>query len=429
MKSISTSIHAIRPTLYFLHIVCLVAAAFFLPLKIHYCNIATGVSFGFCFLFATPQTFKQSRLTYLLYGVVLSLYVIQIVGLLYTDNLARGFFMLETKLGLVLFPTMILLSSLDATNIRRVFTGFIAGVLLACLWCHANAIQNAIIHDSTIRDFFLSDRFQNDVFTRPIKIHPAYLSWCISIIIFYVIDERLRMARSRFPWYLLLAYFALCLFVLMSRAALIAFGTALFIYVSLKLIYLQKRYVKGGILIGGFILTCILFLTFVPNFKARMTEIVNNFHGRFDAMPYNSTSLHVRQWYCAWNSVSGPEFIWGLGTGDELDALMECYVANEFNHLVEQKLDAHNEYLSSLVRHGIIGVAIFVGVLAYTLIVAFREKNIQYLVFIVMVAIHALSVSVLYGQVSLVIYALFNSLFLKMIINKKELNSQRPIGS
>ena len=431
MSSMSTNIQAIRPKLYQLHILCLAAAAFFLPLKIHYCNIATGVSFGLWLISCTPETFKQTRTTYIFYAVVLSLYIIQIIGLPYSDNISRGFFMLETKLGLVLFPTMILLSSLDAANIRRIFTAFIVGVLLACLWCHVNAIQNALVHDSTMRDFFLSDRFQNDKFTAPIKMHPAYLGWCISIIIFHIIDERLRTARSRFPWYVILAYFSLCLFVLMSRAALTAFGAALLVYVWLKLVYLQKRYMKAGLVTGAFILTFILFLTFVPNFKSRMSEVINNFHGRFDTMDYNSTTLHVRQWYCAWNSVSGAEFIWGLGTGDELDALMECYVENEFNHLVEQKLDAHNEYLSSIVRHGLLGLVVFVGVLGFTFTGAFLEKNVQYLVFIVMVSIHALSVSILYGQASLVIYALFNSLFIKAMLIKqfKESGSQSGLAN
>jgi len=420
MSSMSNGIQAVRPRLYQLHIAFLALAAFLLPLKIHYCNIATGVSFGFWLLSISPQTFKQSRTTYAFYWIIISLYIIQILGLPYSDNLRRGLFMLETKLGLLLFPTMILLNPMTNLNIQRVLTAFIVGVLLACLCCHGHSIYSAASNGISVSDFFLSERFHNDLFTAPIKMHPAYLSLCISIIFFHIVDVRMKGSARRTLWLTILAYLSLCLFVLMSRAALIAFGAGLFIYVVAKVVYLQRSYVKGALLLGAFIVACIAFLSFVPDFRIRMAEMIENIQKNVDTMEDNSTTLHIRQWYCAWSSISGSQLIWGLGTGDEVDALMQCYIAHNFEHLIQKKLDAHNEYLSSLLRHGMIGVFVFLATLFSCLFLAFKEKDMQFLVFIVMIAIHALAVSILYGQASLVIFALFISLFVKALINKKE---------
>jgi hypothetical protein len=157
-----------------------------------------------------------------------------------------------------------------------------------------------------------------------------------------------------------------------------------------------------------------------------MLELTENYEVILKSDNGSSTSLHVQQWYCAWNSVNGIQLIWGLGTGDEKDALTECYTENQFKWLIKLKLDAHNEYLSSLVRHGIIGVILLFLNLVVAIVLALKSRSPLYLTFIVMVIIHAISVSILYGQVSLIIYSLFNTLFAKEALLQQNVSWQFP---
>lgn len=414
---------SLRDKFYKLHVLSLAAVAFLLPLKIHYCNIAIVVSLSFwVFAFSKKDNLHQSRNTYLAFWLFISLYIIQIVGLIYTDNLGYGFFMLETKLALLLFPIMILLGNLSEKDIRIIMNGFISGVIIACLICHAVAIVEIFTNDLPLTDLIFSDRFHNLGFTRPLKIHPAYLSLCISILFFYILEKENR-EQHKWLWMLVLVYFVLCLFVLMSRAAIFGFMAALLAYVLISFFYLQRKFLKGFSILAVFSVITVASVFYIPNFKFRMVETMKNFEERLHYDDGQSTTLHLQQWFCAWDVVSGWNLIWGLGTGDEIDSLMKCYQENRYTYLVETKLDAHNEYMSSFVRHGVFGVLLFLASLIYSMVLAIKGKHVLYLLFTIMISIHAISVSILYGQASLIIYALFNCLFAKQILTHQRVKS------
>jgi O-antigen ligase len=400
--------------------------AFLLPLKVHYSNIAIGVAVFFWLVTFSKERLKQDTATLTVFCIFCSLYLIEILGLVHSDNLRYGFFLLETKLALLIFPVIIFLSSITQKHVTYVLRAFMAGVTAASLICMVLAIQKLLEIKVPLSWFFTDDRFHNQKFTEPISIHPAYLSFCISILIFYIIEREWKHRKLRPVWVGLLLFFGLCLFILMSRAAIAAFALALLVYVVYEILHRKQFLVTGLTLLAIFFLTVFITLSYVPDFRARMLELTENYEVILKSDNGSSTSLHVQQWYCAWNSVNGIQLIWGLGTGDEKDALTECYTENQFKWLIKLKLDAHNEYLSSLVRHGIIGVILLFLNLVVAIVLALKSRSPLYLTFIVMVIIHAISVSILYGQVSLIIYSLFNTLFAKEALLQQNVSWQFP---
>lgn len=387
---------------------------FFAPLRNYVSHIFMGFSGLFWLLTFRKERLQQDAKTLNTFFIFISLYLIQVVGLAYSDNLEYGIFLLDTKLSLIALPILILLSPIRVIDIYLIFRVFIAGTLVACVWCQWEALKTLNEVGDTWIKLITNERYQNQSFTQPIPVHPAYLSLSLAISTFFIAEVELPRKRFKGWWIALIIAFTYFQFILMSRAAIAAFGAAVLFYVFYKTIYLQRRYLLGGLITGFFFAAVAVFLIYVPEFRIRMVDTMININERLhDIHDPTSTSLHIKQWYCAWTSINGTDLLLGFGTGDEIDVLLKCYQKQGYSVLYERQLDAHNEYLSSLLRHGVIGVGLFLFNLVYAVWLGFRGRNMLYIVFTIMVAIHAIAASILYGQTSLVIFALFNSLLAK----------------
>ncbi len=403
-----------RETLLNLFLFGLCVIGFLSPLRNYIAHLFLAFSGFFWLLTFRRDRLRHDRMTWQTFLIFISLYLIQVVGLAYSDNLAYGIFMLDTKLPLAALPIMVLLSPITNKDIQLIMRVFMAGALIACVICQIQAIRTLIELDEPWHYLLTHFRYQNQNFTQAIPIHPAYLSFALAISTFQIAEVEVPKARSRTFWFILIGVFTYFQLILMSRAAFAAFGAALVFYVLYRTIYKQRRVLAGAVVLGLFCSAVVTFLLFTPEFRNRMVDTMINMDERLhDVNDPTSTGMHAKQWYCAWNSIAGKDLIWGLGTGDEVDALTKCYVERGYTTLAEMKLDAHNEYLSSLLRHGWLGVALLVFSFGYAAWLGFKANSLVYVTFIIMAAIQAIGASILYGQTALIIFAFCNSLFAK----------------
>jgi hypothetical protein len=132
---------------------------------------------------------------------------------------------------------------------------------------------------------------------------------------------------------------------------------------------------------------------------------------------FHSIPVHAKLWHCAVNANSDMGIIIGHGSGDEVETLKVCMMEKQWDELARYHMDSHNEYLSSYVRHGVVGILIFLASLGYGFYLAIAFRNPAYLVFMIMISVAALSESILRGQVSLLMYAFFNSCFARYCLS------------
>ena len=95
--------------------------------------------------------------------------------------------------------------------------------------------------------------------------------------------------------------------------------------------------------------------------------------------------------------------------------------------MMAERHHAHNEYLSIMMRHGILGLVVFLAMLIYPLWLAFKAKNFVYVGFIVIFGILCIAGSLnLYHGI--VIYSLLNALlYRKTILWLKAAEAGSPI--
>ena len=100
----------------------------------------------------------------------------------------------------------------------------------------------------------------------------------------------------------------------------------------------------------------------------------------------------------------------GTGTGDAETDLVQAYETNGFKLGVEERYNAHNQYLQILVETGWLGLIAFIAWLGWCLRLAFRTQNHLYLAFLLLWLVNISTESMLETQSGVVFFSFFNCL-------------------
>lgn len=349
------------------------------------------------------KTFLANR--YALLFIVF--YVLQIVGLIYTNNFSGGLFSLQVKFSLLLFP--ILLASegrVDVKYQKRLMYAFIAGCLVNSLICLGNATWKYI--DQGIFQFTYS-KFS-------IFLHPSYFSMYIDLVLlftYYLLTNSAagltKISRSFLTG--LIFFFAFMLVLLQSKMGLIISSVlilTLLIRYALKVNYKQS----------GFALIVIAIVYFTS-----YHFMVTNGHSRFvttieivkktgvQASAIESTQARSLVWRAACQVIKRSPII-GYGTGGGDSVLVKQYLADGYTGVARERLNAHNQYLQTTVVLGVIGLLSLLACFLFPFIVSVKEHRFIYGAFLVIVAVNFLVEAMLETQSGTVFYGMFNSLLM-----------------
>jgi O-antigen ligase len=395
----------------------LVGVAIFLPWRTFLTNFLILISAAFWLLLVRDKKTFLTRECILFLCLLCSVYLVEVIGLLYTDNIAYGLHRIESKLSLIAFPVLIFVSKIEKKHSEKIQIAFVASTVIACLVCLITAIVKLVKKGQTLPQFFKSSEYSNVDLTEPLqKIHPTFLTLFICLAIFLICDY-LRTRRKHYWLFVVILLMMFTAFQLASRAGYLALVCTL-VFIGFAFIGMQR---KVWLIVYSCImaLTFILTITLVPTVKKRLVDSV--LEADINIEEANSVSYHFKTWYCSIDSWLDNHIIFGYGTGDEVDTITQCYQSKRwlgYGH------DAHNEFLSSLVKHGLFGLTVFLGFFFYPFYLALKFRNLRYFAFLTIILICFLSESMLRGQTGLVFFTLFNTLFLKeMLIEKNVLRS------
>ncbi|MFN8343202.1 MAG: O-antigen ligase family protein [Cyclobacteriaceae bacterium] len=384
---------------------CLYATSFALPLlppDWHGKLIAlTGIAWVFC-LRQYPMPANWYRQPLLLGSGALLL--ISVIGLTYSENPADGLAWIETLLPLVILP-LIIATNRELVTRKVAFNSivaFIAGVI--CL----NLASLALISN----DLWDARNLQSELIlanNRIVKIHPAYLSLYISFAVLFIIHQFFPLQssnRGRLGWVLFsLAILLGFLIWLNSRAGVICFLAG-------ALLYNLIRY-QGRMRIAGFILLALItgVVLAVPFSRERFVNaplavFSNDSHpesGNPDIYPIIARKQILE---CAVTPIQSVNALYGYGTADGKAVLMKSYEAHGYADLVSAAYDAHNEYVSTILRSGLMGLLAYLTLLFIPYRFGLRHQAPMVAVLVVLFATASLFECVLSAQKGASFFAL-----------------------
>lgn len=337
-----------------------------------------------------------------------TVFLLTAVGLFNTSagpEMKDGLFLLEKQLALLLLPLLIPLSfTVSAKRVRLTLKTFTAAVTLSIVYLLISHYFLLLELDIPFKQYLETGLFYNHLFSAPLNMHASYLSMFASLSIFYILDElNHKENRQKVVLYIQLLFLLLGMLLLVSRSNIfVLFLISLVVYP-----FFIQRGLKTKLLRSFLILAIgIGLFALSPYFKNRFsTELAVDMQ-----IKSSDSEPRIVRWKEAVNLIKESPIL-GKGTGAEIIKLREKYWEKGLIYSFQQKYNAHNQYLSILIKHGIIGFVIFIAAFLYYFKLAYRKKSFIYLAFLIQIAIIFMVENVLDMNKGIFYFATFNTLF------------------
>ncbi len=377
-----------------------------------------SIALGCINIFRSEKRFisdNKALLLLPLYFMVMSL------SLMYTDHMYDGFDLIQRSLSLLLFPIIFLFVKEDASTVKKLFDFLLLGLIISFFINFFFAVYSAMIVskgsvifeislegvNSCIKAFtnglnyFVGDEFST-------LINPSYLSLYILLVLSYYLKKKLDSTLRTVIVFILFLY----LFLLASRAAYL-----ILLIMSLLLIFNISDKSKKNMMAIMFFLGLLVFLN-NPRVFDFYTKVKS-----YNSMVYdNSTSEKSRilTWDASIKLIREAPFF-GYGVGDANNILIQKYKELGYTYNYENKYNAHNQFLQTLLQTGIVGFLILVSVFVLLALRMKRSSN-EFLVFLI------LFISLIFESMLVRFNGIvFFSIVIPLLLKKRSILSSRII--
>ncbi len=386
----------------------------------------------------------------------IAFYGMHLIGMLYTKNIAAGWFDMQVKFSLLVFPLIFATRPINSEKIKFVFAAFVVGGAVASLILLTRALY---LYFSSNENHFFYQSFS-------ILLHPSYfamyLDFSITWLLFSIAQSPLsfgegsgvRSKNSGGPgvrsknsgwsgvrsknsgWlgvrsknsgglgvrsknvgeisgirvgiFLVVLFFSFIIVLLSSKMGLMLLILVFVGFLS-NFIFTQKKYGIGMVALVALFISIFSIIRFIPqvgNRIHRAMEVVAS--STSDQTDAESTAVRLLIWKAA-NHVIAENFMLGTGTGDSKEELLKEYQKKGMTGAIAHKLNAHNEFYQVMVGVGLVGFVLLVLNLFLPLQFAFKHANTMYALFLLLIIFNYTVESMLETQAGVMFYAFFNA--------------------
>ena len=338
-----------------------------------------------------------------------------IIFMVSTPFIGRALTDAEIQLAILIFPFILASNRTTLVKYKSLLLNvWVTGCIIAISYCEFDAIRIILFNHLPFKALF-SDNFINNNFTEPLAIHPTYLAMyvalSISILMHLLIQTKDLTIKAMTGVGILLL--TVSLIQLGSKSVLIV----LLLIVLAALIINRKRLSKKrqiyfvlvplGIILSTIYVFQDLKIRFVQNLY---DDIANTQSGK------SKNEFRIVRWKAALQVIKESPIL-GHGAGSEIPALKREYYRRKLYNSYINELNAHNEYLSLLIKFGIVGLVIFLCMLFWGFNYAIRENDFVFLSFLIIITLVSISENILDVNKGVFFYSFFFSFFMFKKIN------------
>jgi len=376
-----------------------------------YLNSILSILLVAFWLIFSKKEFDISTLKSRLMILFISLFVIGIVGLAYTNNSKAGIATLETQSAILFFPLVFGTTSvLDSSMLKKINTHLLIAAALASVAGVGYGIYNYV--ESGNIEQLTGDHILLFHVVRPVTMG----LFCLLALIIAFERHNESSAKSKRWLYALIGLMTLMILLLSIRLIIACWFLIVFYY--LLTIIKQRLYKIFSVSIAILLLIVSSFI--IPTAKKQWKELFDFSSTSTIALDKDSSlgrswrgkALRVAIWKCS-ADVLKKHWLTGVGTGDVQDSLQKTYENRKFYFAsMYNRYNAHNEYLQILLATGLPGLLILLSCILYPLL-NYRKKfsgNIYFL-FLLLFAVVGMSESILEVNKGIIWYSFFNSIF------------------
>ncbi len=344
--------------------------------------------------------------------VLVSIYLLGALAIVYSPDKKEGVNIITRQLAILIFPVMFSLSGLDLAKYQMHFCKFFA---LTCtftiIYLYGDALRTINYFHLPLSSLFTLI-FMNHNFSLPIDIHATYLSMYVAFSIItlgYLFITEKSGSGTKILYGICMGILSLGLLQLSSRAVVIAL--MLIINLSFPILLFRGRqriiFMAAAVVVS---LALIYVITNIDSFKVRyFNELKRDLTDKAELVEINEP--RVARWEVIMDMVKKSPVI-GYGTGAEKEMLQQKYFEKKLFNSFINEFNTHSEYLSFLMKMGIIGLALFLYVLFTGFSTAWKNRDLLFFGFLILVTVVCISENVLDLNKGIFFYSFFFSLFL-----------------
>lgn len=305
--------------------------------------------------------------------LIMSVYfLVQCFGLIYTEDLKRGFDTITRLLPLVVLPGVIIAENLNKKYIDRLLNLTTVWMVLVMFYLS--------LYQFLIEERPISSTVHFAFETLGISQHYIAILLVLSIMIaLHQIFKRTHILLNSMAAIILI--FFLFLFSSRSSIIILLFSTLILFFNALKRIHLKQKLglISAGILIG------IIGFYSSPELIKKTDIFIKTTDFDFDIIKTknsltfakNTIEQRIMINYASFEIIKNNP-IFGVGTGDYLNALQNEYSKLNFIAGLKEKFNGHNQYLEDYVKVGLFGFMSFL-LLIYSLFkYSYKAKSFMF---------------------------------------------------
>lgn len=338
------------------------------------------------------------------------LYLLYLLGLIYSENLKYGMFDLEVKLSLIIFP--VIFSTLPQGIFKREKTNY-----LIKSWIAGNIVATIVCIVCSLLRFSSTNNFNEFYYSRlSVLLHPGYFAMYLNLTIVFLIhivhnSWNTLSKIEKFLYPILSLWIFVFIILLSSKAGIISLALILITYILFYFITTRKVFRSLSFLFLTVIIFLLSLLIFPRSYGRieKASEVIAN-PGSISNDTKEGTAERILIWKASLSIIRN-NFFFGLGTGDIKDGLVKVYKDKGYSTAQERRLNAHNQYLQTFISIGIIGFLVLILSFLMPAVYSIKGGDIIYLLFLIIIAFNFLVESMLERQAGVIFYAFFNSYF------------------
>lgn len=351
--------------------------------------------------------------------VLQSIFFVTAISTIYATNKASAFNEWGLDITILLVPVLFCINPLDLKKYYpQLLTIFSLGCAATIVYLYANAIITIRFYDMPLSTLF-SPAFTNHNFGQPIDMHATFFSLQIAVALVFTVSALIKERRlaSRI-FYALIGLILLAGIIQLSSKSIFA-ALFLTINIALPLFLLQGATRVRFIAIAAsstLVIAGLLFSshTFRDRYVTQLSE-------DFSSLKTNQrVEPRILRWGLAIELIEKSSLI-GYGAGSEIPLLQDKYFAKKYYTSYLHRLNAHNEYMSFMIKSGIWGLAIYILTLVYGFRIAIRKKDIVFFGFMMLLAVVSLSENILDADKGVMFYSFFFPFFVFVSEQKEKL--------
>lgn len=397
-----------------IYILLLSLIAFTIPMPMLVNNIAIISLILYWLLSCFRRQIKLPRLKDIL--VLTIPFTLLIIGSFYTSNMHQLNIEITKNLPFLILPIILYTTprQISTSDYKTILKSFVLGNIIVSVVLFLIICKTIYTKSFTIQTLW---GLTHQGLGEQVNLNAIYLSLFIglslSMVVNFYLEKRGKISIN--TKIISLASTLLFVFILIFLSSRTVLFSTMVISFILCFRYYSKRHSVFKLTIIFLLLTGVtIFIIFTinPILKWRTESLfeiqdVSQIEGKEEGI-----KMRKKLWSSS-IEVFKNNWLIGVGAGDFKDELEKVYKKNHYRIQYRMHMNSHNQYISYLVSHGIIGLFLFLTYLFYPLILFYRKKRLFFLLTMLFFMMCLTTESYFYTNKGVILMAFFITLMVK----------------